>query len=411
MTSLLKNKVFVIVAGADLLQQMGIWIRNMALLFYIMEQSGNSPVAVSLLTMFEYLPIFIFSLIGGTFADRWEPRKTVIIGDTLSALSILLVIILVHAGIWQAVFVATVISAIVSQFSQPSSSLLFRQHVPEEQIGTAIGITQSMMAVFTIFGPILGTFVYSQFGLYSSLIILMIIFITAVVIQVFLPKKIREARLEKTSAWADLKDGLHYVWRRPNLRVIASLFLISGISMGLTQPLDAFVAMNRLGLPKESIQWFAASEGVGMLIGGLLAASITVWVGRNRRNVMTILMLIWSVLTVVEVWSFWPLLTAGARVLSGLSAAFFEVIFSAIMIKEVRKEYIGRTSGVIMPILMAGMLLGTTTSGFIVNHSSLFVVFGLSALLTLFCCVLTLQMKQPQTETENALPSAHTAHK
>jgi MFS family permease len=71
MSELFKSRVFLVVAGADLLQQAGIWIRNMALLFYIMEQTNNNPAAVALLTTFEYLPIFVFSLIGGTFADRW----------------------------------------------------------------------------------------------------------------------------------------------------------------------------------------------------------------------------------------------------------------------------------------------------------------------------------------------------
>ncbi|UQZ36921.1 MFS transporter [Paenibacillus sp. PK3_47] len=405
MTPLFKNRVFLIVAGADLLQQAGIWIRNMALLFYIMEQSGNDPVAVSLLTTLEYLPIFLFSLIGGTFADRWEPKKTVIAGDTLSAVSILLILLLVHAGLWQAVFVATVVSAIVSQFSQPSSSVLFRQHVPENQVGTAVGITQSMMAVFTILGPILGTFIYTQLGLYASLIALMLVFLAAAAIQLLLPGSSREARTEQTSPWEDLKDGLRYVWDSSNLRLTAALFLISGLSIGLTQPLDVFVAMQRLGLPKESVQWLTASEGIGMLAGGLLAAACAAWVGRYRREVMTGIMLIWAVLTFIEVLSVWPLLTAGARILSGLCTAFFQVIFSAFMIQEVRKEYIGRTNGVMIPVMMAGMLLGTAASGLLMNHFSLFTVYGLSALLILSCCILTLRLKLGRTGNAQAAVS------
>lgn len=396
MTSLFKNRVFLIVAGADLLQQIGIWIRNMALLFYVMEQSGNNPVAVSLLTALEYLPIFLFSLIGGTFADRWNPKKTVIAGDALSAVSILVILLLVLAGLWQAVFVATVVSAIVSQFSQPSSSVLFRQHVPAEQVGSAVGITQSLMAIFTILGPILGTFIYTQLGLNASLIALILVFLTAAGIQLLLPDAKREARPEATSAWTDLKDGLHYVWERSNLRITAALFLISGLSIGLTQPLDVFLVIERLGLPKEGVQWLTASEGVGMLVGGLAAAAAAGWVGRYRRGVMTGIMLIWSVLTFVEVLSVWTPLTASARVLSGLCGAFFQVIFTAFMIQEVKQEYIGRANGVMIPVMMAGILLGTVLSGILMNVSSLFVVYGVSSLLTLSCCLLTLRLKLDQ---------------
>ncbi|OWR28370.1 MFS transporter [Saccharibacillus sp. O23] len=393
MNLLLRNRVFLIVAGADLLQQIGIWIRNMALLFYVMEQSGNNPVAVSLLTTLEYLPIFLFSLIGGTFADRWNPKKTVIAGDALSAVSILLILLLVMAGLWQAVFVATVVSAIVSQFSQPSSSVLFRRHVPEEQVGTAVGLTQSLMAIFTILGPVLGTFIYTRLGLDASLIALIIVFLSAAGIQLLLPDSKRETREEAASPWTDLKDGIRYVKERSNLKLTAVLFLLSGLSIGLTQPLDVFLALERLGLPKEGVQWLTASEGVGMLVGGLLAAVGSAWVGRHRRSVMTGIMMIWSILTFVEVLSIWPLLTSGTRVLSGLCGAFFEVIFTAFMIREVRQDYVGRVNGLMIPIMMAGMLLGTGVSGLLMNVSSLFVVYGLSSLLTLTCCLFTLKMK------------------
>jgi len=131
MPELFRNRVFLVVAGADLLQQAGIWIRNMALLFYIMEQTNNNPAAVALLTTFEYLPIFVFSLVGGTFADRWNPKRTVVIGDALSAASVAAILALVLGGMWQAAFAATIVSAVVSQFSQPASAVLFKRHVPE----------------------------------------------------------------------------------------------------------------------------------------------------------------------------------------------------------------------------------------------------------------------------------------
>lgn len=393
LNQLLRNRVFVIVATADLLQQAGIWIRNMALLFYIMNQTNNDPTAVSLLTALEYLPIFVFSLLGGTFADRWNPKKTVILGDTLSAISMLVILVLVSLGLWQAVFAATVVSAIVSQFSQPSSSVLFRKHVPAEQVGAAIGITQSLMSVFTIFGPIAGTFIYTQLGLKFSLIILFVIFLMAAFIQLFLPPSSREKTVKKRSAIEDLKDGIQYVIKHSNLRLIAGMFLLTGIAIGLTQPLDVFVTMERLGLPKEAVQWFAACEGVGMLVGGILAATISKWVDRHRNNVITSTLILWSIITVIEVLSIFPLLTAGVRIISGITTAFFQVVFSTLMIKEVQVEYIGRTNGVITPLLMGGILVGTLVSGFIVNSLTLFGVYGLSAILIMLCTILTGKLK------------------
>ncbi|WP_249929668.1 MFS transporter [Paenibacillus naphthalenovorans] len=211
MTTLFQNRVFRIVALADLMQQLAIWVRNIALLFYVMEQTNNDPVAVSLLTVFEYAPIFLFSFIGGAFADRWNPKRTMIAGDLLSALSVAAILLFVLAGSWQAVFAATIVSAIVSQFSQPSSAIMFKRHVPEELVGAAIGITQSLMSLFIIVGPIIGTLLYSLQGITNSLVILIGLFLAAAAIQLALPPSPRNPERRTVPVLEDIKEGIRYV--------------------------------------------------------------------------------------------------------------------------------------------------------------------------------------------------------
>lgn len=82
MKHLFRNKAFVLLTISDVLQNIGIWIRNMALLYFIMEKSHHNPVAISLLTVIEYAPIFLVSIIGGVLADRWRPKRTMIWGTS-----------------------------------------------------------------------------------------------------------------------------------------------------------------------------------------------------------------------------------------------------------------------------------------------------------------------------------------
>ncbi|MBD2847146.1 MFS transporter [Paenibacillus sp. IB182496] len=395
MSPLLRNRVFLVVAGADLLQQISIWIRNMALLFYIMEMTNNDPTAVALLSALQYAPILLFSLVGGTFADRWNPKKTVIAGDTLSALSILAILPLIAAGWWQAVFAATVVSSIVSQFSQPSSAVLFKRHVPETQVGAAIGITQSLMSLFVVLGPVLGTLIYSRFGLERSLWALVALFGAAALLQLLLPasSRSRAGGQAPASAWADLRSGFRYVLAHANLRTIGGLFLLLGLAVGVTQPLDVFVTMERLQLPKEAVQWFAASEGVGMLIGGAVAAAAAGWAQRRGRLILPLAMLVFAAVTMTEVLSLWPLLTGSVRVVSGVTMAFFQIVLSALLIREVAEAYIGRTNGIITPLMMGGMLAGTALSGPLVKLVSLFGAYGLSALLLAAGAVLLTRLR------------------
>lgn len=78
--------------------QVGIWVRNFAILLFVMEKTGNNPYAVSLISVAEFAPIFLFSFVGGTFADRWRPKRTMVSCDLLSAISVFLVLLVVIFG-------------------------------------------------------------------------------------------------------------------------------------------------------------------------------------------------------------------------------------------------------------------------------------------------------------------------
>jgi MFS family permease len=394
MPELFRNRVFLVVAGADLLQQAGIWIRNMALLFYIMEQTNNNPAAVALLTTFEYLPIFVFSLVGGTFADRWNPKRTVVIGDALSAASVAAILALVLGGMWQAAFAATIVSAVVSQFSQPASAVLFKRHVPERHVEAAVGFTQSMTAVFMIAGPLLGTFVYTRFGVETSLAALVAVFASASLAQLLLPASPRKRDGgEKTSPIADLREGFGYVAGHRTLKTAAVMFLLIGLSAGIVAPLDVFVVMERLGLEKEAVQWFAMLEGVGLLVGGGLAAGLSGRVDRHRKRIVPWTLAVFGIGTFVEVLSQWPVLTGVVRLLSGVAMTFLQVVLGALMIKEVEEAYVGRTNGIILPLMMGGLLVGTGLSGQLVQQATLFGAYGLAAALLLLCALVGARLR------------------
>lgn len=69
-----------------------------------------------------------------------------ILSDGLSALSVFAVLLVVLMGSWRALLLATFVSAVLSQFSQPSAMKLFKQHVPEEQLQGVMAVFQSLTA-------------------------------------------------------------------------------------------------------------------------------------------------------------------------------------------------------------------------------------------------------------------------
>ena len=339
MKGLLQNRVFLLVMASDVLQQVGIWVRNMALLYYVVQQTQGDPVAVSLLTVADYAPIFIFSLVGGVLADRWRPKRTMIWGDILSFLSIVPILFVVAWGYWQAVFVVTMISAIVSQFSQPSSSKLLKTHVPEKELTAAIAMIQMVSSLFIILGPILGTFVYYTFGVMVSLGSLLVIFALSACLLLFLPDSppSRE-RLSLHMLVGDFGCGIRYMREQANLKVLLVMFGVLALGAGLTAPLDIFLVTQRLGLAEADLQWFTALSGLGLLIGAIIAAGLS---GRLKgKRVVFAGLLLLGAGTMIEVWSVWPVLTGGMRLVTGLFLALTQTVIGTYMLTLVQAEYI-----------------------------------------------------------------------
>lgn len=48
---------------------------NIAILLYVVDQTKGDGFAVSMISVAEFLPIFVFSFIGGALADRWNPAE------------------------------------------------------------------------------------------------------------------------------------------------------------------------------------------------------------------------------------------------------------------------------------------------------------------------------------------------
>lgn len=162
MSSFFRNRFVRVIIASSIFLQIGIWVRNFAILLFVMEKTNNNPIAVSLISVAEFAPIFIFSFIGGTFADRWRPKRTMVWCDLLSAISVFAVLLTIIFATWEAVFFVTFISSILSQFSQPSAMKLFKVHVPEEFMQTGMAIFQTLMSIFMIIGPALGTIAFSK---------------------------------------------------------------------------------------------------------------------------------------------------------------------------------------------------------------------------------------------------------
>lgn len=401
MASLLRNRFIQTIMTAGLFIQVGIWVRNFAILLFVTEKTNGDAFAVSLISVAEFAPIFIFSFIGGTFADRWRPKRTMIWCDLLSAISIFVILMALLFGTWKVVFLATFVSAILSQFSQPSGMKLFKVHVPGEQMQAGMSLFQTMMAIFMIIGPILGTFVFQQFGIYISMAVVGIAFLlSALVLTLLPPDQMEKKDKNETSLWHEMKLGFQYVWSRKILVTLGGGFMAAGLGLGLIHPLAIFLVTERLGLEEDYLQWLFAAHGAAMIIGGAAAMVFS-----NRIAPHILLMLGMGSMAAgifVMGWStmFW--LTLMAEFIIGLFMPALHIGINTIILNNTDEEFVGRVNGILTPLFMGSMVITMSLAGLLKEQFSLFAIYLTSAALFVIGILVMLPMfRMPKTaETE-----------
>ncbi|OAS88318.1 MULTISPECIES: MFS transporter [Metabacillus] len=376
---------------SGLFLQLGIWVRNFSVLLFVMEQTNEDPFAVSMISVAEFAPIFIFSIIGGTFADRWKPKKTMVWCDILSAISVFAVLLTLIFATWKVVFFAMLISSILSQFSQPSGMKLFKVHVPEKQLQMGMSIYQTMFALFMIIGPVIGTVVFQQYGIEVSIAITGVMFLLSAVALMFLPAdKLVEKTDEQTTVLEEFVQGFKYVMKNRFLTILGANFFVAGLAVGLIQPLGIFIVTEQLQMDKEFVQWFMAINGIAMIIGGGIALALSKKVTPIRMLAagMFVNALMISVIGFSEI--LW--LTLIAQFFTGLMMPAIQISINTMILQNAEESFVGRVNGIMTPLFMGAMVLMMSLAGILKQQVGLGISYQVSAVCMVIGVILVLPL-------------------
>ncbi|MEJ8547016.1 MFS transporter [Brevibacillus borstelensis] len=388
-----RNRFVRMVLISNVFSQLGIWVRNLAILFYVMEKTDGDALAVALISVAEYAPIFIFSLIGGVLADRWRPKKTIVWCELASALSVGIVLLVLDMGMWEAVFLATFCSAVLSQITQPSGMKLFKLHVPDEQAQAGMSLLQTLFSIFMILGPILGTFAYQTLGIRLSILLTGIAFLLSASAMVFIPPDnttVVGERVMQTSVMRDMVDGIRYVAAKKVLVYLNLCFLAVGLGVGLISPLGIFLITERLGLPAQDLQWMTIPYGLGEIIGGIvtfrLAAKIAPQWFLMLGLVVNAAGIILSGLSTV-LW-----LTMTAQFLIALLQPAIFIGNNALVMLHTDQAYIGRVAGIRTPLMTGSMVVMMSVSGIAAKTLPLEIIYGAAGICFLLGALIVLPL-------------------
>jgi MFS family permease len=254
---------------------LGTGMAMVALAFAVLEFGGAIDLGIVLLA--REIPIVVFLLIGGVFADR-IPRRTILVSsDLLKGAAQVVTAMLLFSGtanVWNVALLQTVFG-VAAAFSRPASTGLIKEAASDARLQEANALVHLSSSVLSIAGPAIGALIVAAGSPAWAIAIDSLTFFAsaALIASMRLAAMVRVA---SASILGDLRDGWRTFVERP--WAVAMV-----VSFGLFQ-LTYFPALLVLGplVAKEELggagAWgtILALGSAGAVAGGLFALRIKV---------------------------------------------------------------------------------------------------------------------------------------
>lgn len=273
---------------------MGTWMQRTAVYWVIYIQT-HSAFILGLSVFAIQFPTFLFSLLGGTVADRYSRYKVLLITQIASMIqAILLTIIIVFTtySVPEILFLS-VILGIINAFDVPARQSLVQDMVEnKEDLGNAIALNSSMVQVAKLVGPAIAGIVLDLFGAGVCFLINALSFVAVIVslLMMRLPKYIPQERTKKVIE--GLKEGITYLKSAPSIGAIVLLLSFTSFLVIPYVTLLPIVAKISLHGNASTYGYLFSASGIGGIIGAIFLASLKHEV--NLRKVLFFAILIFG---------------------------------------------------------------------------------------------------------------------
>ena len=268
------------------LSNVGTWMQAVAQAWLVLKLT-NSPFWLGLDGFMATAPAFVFTLVGGVFADRIDRRRLLICTQIVAGLAALSLAALVATNVvnrWMVLSFSFVTGCCMS-LASPSYLALTYDLVGREDLANAIALNSTQFQLSRLVGPTLAGLAFRVFGLAGCFFANGLSFI-AVVASLWMVRMDRRSNSDvpvvkqKSAIWRDIVEGFRYVRNRPR---VSSLLLLASVNSLFGAPYFTLVpiyARDIFHLGETGLALMMGTAGGGAFVGALLIA----YLGDFRRK-------------------------------------------------------------------------------------------------------------------------------
>ncbi|MGE5673235.1 MAG: MFS transporter [Mycobacterium leprae] len=359
----LKHRDFRLFWTGQVISQSGSWMQIVGHNWLVLELT-RSPLKISLISVLQFAPMLLFSLLAGAMVDRWPKRRLLVltqVGLALTAFGLGALVWSGHVRYWHIAVLAVLVGCLTT-LDFPARHSLVPAMVSREDLISAQGLNAITLNTARVLGPAIGGLLIDRWGISSSFFMNGISFVPVILALVFIRSEGRSAGRRQGTVLDEVREGIGYSVRNPIILFTLCSLLVIGIfvrNYGILVPL---LAKQGMGLDAKGYSLLLTAQGVGSLLG---AIGLTTLSRRHQKAGLLILsggLLSLSVAGLSGVAGVW-----GGVILLGV-AGFVEPFFFAgghtILQIEAPDDLRGRVMS-LFPLVSSGSApLGASLIGF-----------------------------------------------
>ncbi|WP_081795612.1 MFS transporter [Butyrivibrio sp. MC2021] len=266
-------KAFLCIWLGQLISSIGSGLTSFGLNVYVFEQS-KSALACSIVTLCAFLPMVLLTPFSGVLADRFSRKKLMLIGDSFSAicLLVLLVMVITKNDSVALICICVFSSSIFASLMDPAYKSAVTDLLTKDQFSKAGGLIQLASAAKFLISPIIAGLIIKLGGINTILLIDICTFFITLFTVVIAGKQMEKSQHlnkdSKLSFFKDFADGWKSLTKNHGVVVLMLLatlitFYVGVIETLLTPMLLEITDSSTLGV-------ITSVSAIGMLVTSLV---------------------------------------------------------------------------------------------------------------------------------------------
>jgi len=269
----------------------GTWMQVLAQGWLIWKMS-HSAFLLSLDPILQATPIFLFSLVGGVYADRIDRRHLLMFSQFLQMTCALVLTFLVGfhvVKVWH-FLTCSFVAGFAQAFGGPAFTALVPTLVSKEDMPNAIALNSIQFNGAVMIGPALGGVALAKLGdtwcfaLNTLSFLAPVVALTMLTVR-FLPEKTTDSIL------GSMKEGIRFVRKQGAME---GLIVLACCMTALTMPMRTLLpvfATDVLHKGSGTLATFLSISGMGSVVGALAVAGLGNVRNKGRRALIMLICL------------------------------------------------------------------------------------------------------------------------